>query len=170
MSEERYDELMRVAAELPREIEPSRDLWPGIEARIGQKAVTEPRSSGSWVRQFAAAASLVAISVLATLWVVKENQVPLNGWPVSSDFRIVHASVNQTFQEQIQVLPPESRIVVVKNLADIRASLEEIRRALREDPGNPMLQQLLVTVYQQELNYMSDISQMSQLVPGRNDI
>ena len=168
MSEEHYDELMRAAAELPREIEPSRDLWRGIEAQIGQKAVTEPRSS--WVRQFATAASLVAISVFATLWVVKENQVPLNGWPVSSDFRIVHASINQTFQEQIQVLPPESRIVVEKNLADIRASLEEIRRALREDPGNPMLQQLLVTVYQQELNYMSDISQMSQLVPGRNDI
>lgn len=69
-------ELVRRAAELPRGIEPRRDLWPGVEARIRwDDGREEPgtgvpfpglRAAGPWLA--AAAAVLVALTAGATLW------------------------------------------------------------------------------------------------------
>jgi hypothetical protein len=40
------DPLLAKAAELPKEIEPAHDLWPGIAARLGE-APRAPRDSPS---------------------------------------------------------------------------------------------------------------------------
>lgn len=79
-------EILRRAADLPRGIEPGRDLWPGVEARIraggaepaGEEgdAVEGPTATGPipdlrraapWLA--AAAAVLVALTAGATLWI-----------------------------------------------------------------------------------------------------
>ena len=54
--------LDRALAELPDEVEPARDLWPGIEARI------TPAANFGW-QNFALAASVcLALAVGALLW------------------------------------------------------------------------------------------------------
>lgn len=79
-------EILRRAAELPRGIEPARDLWPGIESRVraggadaaggerdaaGGPPATGPmpdlRRAAPWLA--AAAAVLVALTAGATLWI-----------------------------------------------------------------------------------------------------
>lgn len=178
MTDERnLDELTRMARELPQAIKPKRDLWPDIATRISQDAHHESeahRFELPWWRQLAAAAVLVALSSLMTLWLVKENTYPpagvLNGHGPGEMFALVRADLSRDFEQHIQTLPPETRVIVEKNLADIRRGLAEIEEALRNDPGNVTLQQLVVTAYEQELNYLADMSQMSELVPGRTDI
>lgn len=69
-------ELLHRAAELPRGIEPPRDLWPGVEARIrwddGREApgsvgpLPGLRDAVPWLA--AAAGVLVALTAGATLW------------------------------------------------------------------------------------------------------
>lgn len=79
-----FRELLEAVAELPRDIQPRRDLWPGVEARVraepvstaragGRRSRSEARSSRAWwasPRWLAAAAVvLVALTAVTTLWV-----------------------------------------------------------------------------------------------------
>lgn len=83
--------LRAAAAALPRELEPPRDLWQGIAARIQQAApapgrvievrfVRPPRRPGPprWLGQAAAAAALVVLTAGATALVLRGGpQAPL---------------------------------------------------------------------------------------------
>lgn len=74
---EEIRELLRRTGDLPRGIQPSRDLWPGVESRVRPEggdgstplAVPGPprfREAGPWLA--AAAAVLVALTAGTTLW------------------------------------------------------------------------------------------------------
>lgn len=76
-----FRELLEAVAELPREIQPGRDLWPGVEARVRAESTgrTEGRpwrgetarsvawwTSPRWLA--AAAVALMALTAATTLW------------------------------------------------------------------------------------------------------
>lgn len=82
---EEFRELLEAVAELPREIQPGRDLWPGVEARVRAESTARTagrrsrsgsrgealRSPAWWAspRWLAAAAvALVALTAATTLW------------------------------------------------------------------------------------------------------
>jgi len=79
--------LLARAASLPAELEPARDLWPGIAARLGSPAGQEepallpferPRATW-WARPAflaAAAAALVALSSSLTVLVMRREATP----------------------------------------------------------------------------------------------
>jgi len=76
-----FPELLERARQLPRSIEPPRDLWPGIRARIN--AGNGERGVGSGARRilpFPRALALAAAAVL--LLVVARNLLPRRGWIV----------------------------------------------------------------------------------------
>jgi len=70
-----FQELLAAAAKLPKSIEPPRDLWPGIEARIAVKG-------RRWVRRLAiplAAAALLAVVLLGRRGTIQ----PQRAWDVT---------------------------------------------------------------------------------------
>lgn len=60
---------------------------------------------------------------------------------------------------KIQALPPESRTKVEQSLAAVRRSIEELHAALGEDPSNVLLQELLVSAYQNEMRVLVTVQE-----------
>lgn len=132
-------ELHDAVGRLPKSIEPPRDLWPDIEARIGRAA-----GAGSWRRRWYWI-PLAAAAVLAGVWLVKSQPVswdvttlagrPLVGttpltasgrlrvgdWLQTDDSSRALVAVGRIGQVEVQ---PETRIQLVV------ASAEEHRLAL----------------------------------------
>jgi len=175
---------IRSLRELQQDIPPSRDLWPDIAARIerhAQGAAHPPVETPSrrprllrvpWVALAAAVAAL-AIGV----WVGREL-LPASGsqapGPLASNGTqplLPAAFVNdpryleqrrqlvQQLEKKLASLPPETQNKVTASLATIRQSIADIQAALGRDPGNALLQELLVNTYQDEMRVLTAVNQ-----------
>jgi len=186
------DRLMEAASRLPVDIPPEHDLWPGIAARLEERE--RPGSvQGRWrlAGAIAAAAVLVTISSLVTLWVTEKSEPvtisrvqppkgmtrPAAGsatfgpdYVLGPKYEKARQQLSRDLEEQLKTLSPETREVVEKNLAQIRQAMVQINGALAEDPGNVLLQQLLMAAYQDEMTVLMEVNRMAQSLPTRKEI
>ena len=58
-------------------------------------------------------------------------------------------------------MPPATRAKVEKNLLLIKQAVSDIQSALAKDPGNPLLQDLLVSTYQNELDTLANVQALA---------
>jgi hypothetical protein len=192
--------------ELPQAIEPPRDLWSQIEARLeprqagatettGARAIA-PRQRAARLRWLAAAAMVASVAVgvwigrsvlPGTVQLVKvpgpvpgplgpgpTTAVPvMPGAPTALDASYVsdpryarqRAALLRSLQAQLAALPPQSRAKVTASLATIEKAKQDLEQALGKDPGNALLQELLVNTYQDEMRVLTDVHEASD--PGR---
>lgn len=174
---DREDPLLAKAAELPKEIEPSRDLWPGIAARLAES----PRAAGArrrnWPMALAAGFVVAAVSALLTFSLVRApgpaapavvaatdapgaDIVPVNYGPnsgLSTQELAARDELVARFREKFATLRPDTREAIVKNLAIMQAAADEIDAALAKDPASGMLKGMLVGTYKQELQLYSTV-------------
>jgi hypothetical protein len=196
------DTLIRAARQLPKEIQPSRDLWPGILAGI-EESVRPRRKPASvpWYYAMAAAIAFMGLGGLLTLALLDKGV--FNGSGAQSESTqvagandpgaaganapsVMHASFGNYAQlgpeyeqaraqlaiglaERIDRLPPAERAKIERNLAEMRRSLREINVALQLDPDNGLLQELLLSTYQQELAMLANVNQMAGTLPARTE-
>jgi hypothetical protein len=181
------DELLAKAAELPKEVEPGRDRWPGIAARLGEAPRAERDRGFRWPMALAAGFAVAAVSALLTWGVVREQgatggtvvagtqtqtQPPLVNAPAPTDIVPVSYGPNSgvsavelaardqlvaRFRESFTTLRPETRVAIVKNLAIMQTAANEIDAALAKDPASGMLKSMLVGTYKQELQLYSTV-------------
>jgi len=192
--------LVGSLGELPQAIEPPRDLWPGIEARLGgmeapAPAATAAQSSGrrhSARLRWLAAAAMIA-SVALGVWIGR-SLVPLplavpgarspasvaneasavTGAPTALDTAYVadpryerqRAELLRSLQTRLASLPPASRAKVMASLETIHQAKEDLERALGKDPGNALLQELLINTYQDEMRVLTDVREASDSGKG----
>ena len=164
--------------QLPQAVEPARDLWPGIESAI--RAV-QPSAAGAAARarrpvrwQWLASAAAVAAALVLGVLIgrhgpasVSHGGTPLVMGPAAlnvayiTDPRYVRerARLLQTFQTRLATLPPATRAKVAASLDTIDRSLRQIQDALGHDPANPLLQELLVDTYQQEMQMLTTVDE-----------
>lgn len=172
-------DLDQALANLPRDVEPQRDLWPGIEARI----TSQPRQS-LW--QWAAAATLLLVvgalmvrggqpefsdpEITATPSPVVSPVLPLEvprplaeltSFPGES-FALTRAAELAQFEEQLALLPAADRELVIENLNTIRRAIAEIDGALADNPDNALLKELLLSNYRQELTTMQRVNRITR--------
>lgn len=177
---DRDDALLRAAAALPESIEPERDLWPDIAARLG--AAEPVPAARPWWLALAAGIALVAVTAALT-WQVASTRAPAPATvaaptdavppaaagdevdPARGELRFMRAQLLNSLESNLSRLPPESQRVVVDNLLEIRASLVAIEEALAADPSNPSLQQLLYTTYEHELAVLADVNRVALTLP-----
>src|SRR5580658_580952 len=183
--------------ELPQAIEPGRDLWPGIAARINEiqaaaPSVTganpiPPRRSGARLRWLAAAAMVASVAV--GVWIGR-SVVPREGGQgtgvaskltaqtgatdpgaptaldtaYEADPRYQHqrAALLGSLQAQLAKLPPASRAKVMASLETIWHAKQDLEQALGKDPGNALLEELLVNTYQDEMRVLTDVHEASE--------
>jgi uncharacterized SAM-binding protein YcdF (DUF218 family) len=71
------------------------------------------------------------------------------------------AALLRSLDAQLARLPPPTRRKVLDSLAIIHQSMREIQQALGRDPGNALLQELLIDTYQNEMQVLSTVQQAS---------
>ena len=185
--------------ELPQAIEPARDLWPQIEARLNAIQAAAPpapgttipvRRSGARLRWLAAAAMVASVAV--GVWIGRSvlpgsgqltpgGQVVTNitrgtagGQAAAADVAYVsdpryqrqRAALLRSLQAQLATMPPETRDKVQASLAAIEKAKEDLEQALGKDPGNALLQELLVNTYQDEMRVLTDVHEASNTGRG----
>jgi hypothetical protein len=58
-------------------------------------------------------------------------------------------------------LPPPTRKKVLQSLTTIHQSMQQIQQALGREPGNALLQELLIDTYQDEMQVLSTVQEAS---------
>ena len=162
---------------LPREVPPGRDLWPGIAARL------EPRAGiGAGNRLWpaaAAAVALVAVTALVTAGLLRRETTPVArqapavpavtfaaatfgpGQVLDPAYDAARRELARTLSARIDRLPPEARRQLERNLAELRRASAEINAALELSPGDPLLEELLLNAYQDELAVLASVTQLA---------
>ncbi|HEV2212525.1 MAG TPA: hypothetical protein VGS99_04185, partial [Gammaproteobacteria bacterium] len=154
MNTELDSKLQRALDRLPRSVEPSRDLWPGIAGSLSNQRV--PRPQPLW--NYAMAASLLIGVGAAGLWFSLSQRLapqtvnvaqlaPANG---EDAYLLQRAAFAERSIQNAPNLAPATRTVIMNNLKIIENSIAQIQQAVIHDPSNPQLQGLLTSLYQDE--------------------
>lgn len=196
----KQDPLSQMLGSLPRDVQPERDLWQGIQAEIGKTPIVTDTApvvhfaSTRWF-QLAAGLLLVLATSLTTFVITRQSMekdpavqvaqqpsvptatAPLNAMPVSfgpemlgADYMKARSELNTQFQERIKTLAPSTRAKLERNLADLRHAADEISKTLAENPSDPLLQDLLMSTYQRELQLLADVSEVPVNNAVRTDL
>ena len=163
--------LAREIRNLDREIQPARDLWPGIERNISelpQRKKTE--LLGNWMPYAIAASLVIAVSsLLVNLVDFRQPGTRL----VTADYAIdsvereylkVRNPLVEQFAETNKRLAPETLDDLYRNIEIIENARREIEAQVRQNPENPRLVEMLMRVHQQEL----ELLKQDYLRPGRS--
>jgi hypothetical protein len=171
------DPLLAKAAELPKDVEPSRDLWPGIAARLGEAPREMKGKELRWPMALAAGFLVASVSALLTWSLMRAPEpvvvaktpaeqapvaeiVPVSYGPnsgLTAQELMARDELVVRFREKFTTLRPETRDAIVKNLAIMQAAADEIDAALAKDPASGMLKGMLVGTYKQELQLYSTV-------------
>lgn len=71
------------------------------------------------------------------------------------------AALEAEFQKRIVELPPAIRARLQRDLADLRRTAKDIAATLDTHPSHPLLQELLLSTYQNELSLLSSVNEMA---------
>jgi len=168
MNERQQDSLDRLIANLPKDVTPPRNLWPGIVERL----VRAPRRAPPLAL---AAGIVVAAACLASLftWAVLQGrsvprliqtEVASSSFEEPTDAKYVLARdmMQKTYRERLALLEPATRAKIEASLAVIRQAHEDIRKALAADPGSPVLEQLWESTWHDEFDLYDRVVQATQ--------
>lgn len=174
---ENETELTRAIGELPKAVAPRRDLWPGIDKRLTDRAEPENEAarSGGWRYQALAAAVVVAFAagiLTGRQWSV-DAPVPESG-PLSANRALMAAAQASEREYQAafrQYIPVGSAQAVLGQQAveNIEQSWQELLQAeaalleaLEEHPENSYLNQRLLDLRSQQLAFMKQLATLDQ--------
>jgi hypothetical protein len=161
---------------LPRDVAPPRDLWTSIEAGL------EPRS-GRASRPWTWAAAAAVVLVVGSSWITASlvrREVPVAATPVSAPavpavpaaffgpgqaldpaYDRARGELAGELAKRIDRLPPAARLTLESDLAELRRATAAINEALELRPGDPLLEELLLNTYQEELAVLASVNQLA---------
>jgi len=87
--------------------------------------------------------------------------------PQDQAYRAAHAALEQTFRERLSLLAPATRARIEADLETIRKANADIRAALQQDPASPVLQRLLESIWQQEIDLYRSIARSTDPLSRR---
>ena len=168
MNDRQQESLDRMIGNLPKDIVPPGNLWPGIAARLSSRTRRAPPMA------LAAAIALAAAGLASFFtWAVLESRsVPRviqtvaasNSFEEPRDPKYVLAreAVEKTFRERLGLLEPATRTKIEASLAVIQKAHEDIRKALAADPQSPVLEQLWESTWHDELDLYDHVVRATQ--------
>ncbi|HTX06156.1 MAG TPA: hypothetical protein VMD06_10025 [Steroidobacteraceae bacterium] len=190
MSDSAPSKIRRVS-ELPRDIPPPHDGWAALEARLRAGGMpAESAESGRapaprrpWrtrvlgIASLAAVLAAVVVGISIDRWILSPVHptrpvvaVPGDG-NAQGRFRVAYVTDPRYLHERAELLrslnarlarlPPPTRKKVLQSLATIHQSIEQIQQALGREPGNALLQELLIDTYQDEMQVLSTVQEAS---------
>jgi len=162
MSDTSDSQLDALLAKLPREVAPPQDLWAAIEA-----GMPAHRSCPQLPWRLAAGLAAIAISAAISLHFgyhrahsSSDRDLAFEA-PRNASYLRTRAELERSYREQLDQLPAETRKQVEHDLEVIRGARDDLRRALGSDPESPLLQELMATTWQQEIDLYQDVAASS---------
>ena len=139
--------LLRDLRALPREREPSHDLWPDIATRL-QQSTTQHRRRHTWRAPLAVAlaASLALVAVFALRFAPSDTSPTQRNDLVQREADAISREYSVAF-DQLGPLPEPLQPAA----AELERSAQDIRVALREQPDATYLLTRLRSTYAQRL-------------------
>jgi len=170
----RLDEAL---ARLPLAVDPAQDLWPAIEARLDER---ERATGRRWAWQAAAGVLLVVGSSLLTATLLQRDGTKVASAPAAPattletlpvaigaayapdpEYVAARRALADMLASRVDALPPSARQKLEANLAEIRRATAEINAALALQPGDPLLEELLLNAYQDELAVLASVNDLT---------
>jgi hypothetical protein len=180
----------RRLGELPRDIPPPHDGWPALEAMLRESGKPQPNTGAEqaeparrWrprtmhIAALAAVLAAVVVGISIDRWILApaSQSPPVAAVPGSAsadrgiqvayvtDPRYLRerAALLRSLNARLAKLPPPTRKKVLASLATIHQSMQEIQQALGREPGNALLQELLIDTYQDEMQVLSTVQEAS---------
>lgn len=149
----------------------------GTQQRDGAQPARRWRARTMQIATLAAVLAAIAVGISIDRWILSPahpaSQVASvagsgstdRGVPVSyvTDPRYLRerAELLHTLDARLAKLPPPTRKKVLQSLATIHQSMRDIQQALGREPGNALLQELLIDTYQDEMQVLSTVQQAS---------
>jgi hypothetical protein len=135
-------------AGLRRSQAPGRDLWPGIESRLGARRVRRTRQRLRW----AAGLSMAAALMLAVGVSLERGTAP-RPLPLHGSATVASGAADPNLVPVVARLRPETRALVKANLKIVNSAESQIRHAIAADPDAEYLKALLADTreHKQEL-------------------
>ncbi|MFP6582155.1 MAG: zf-HC2 domain-containing protein [Candidatus Hydrogenedentota bacterium] len=167
--------ILAETAELPKNIQPDRDLWDDILAKLDVEAkpanvVTFPKQIKRWAPLVAVAALILVVASLqsfgpdtATDPVTKETTVAIANTPdeeivaLEAQYADARTTLMQALEARKQELPEDLVATIEENLNIIENAVVDINRALAENPENPELERMLHAAYQSEVSLLQAV-------------
>ncbi len=158
------DELRALKGDLSAlsEVEPGRDLWPAVQR------ARAPKPAVSWWRRFwmvpaaavvGAAAALLVVFVLGRP--VDKPAGPLTALQTVAKAEVEYKNAIDSLQAAVKTSPPEwtpqTRAVVEQGLAEMDATIDKCREALKQNQTDPEAQEALLTAYQYKVDFLTDL-------------
>ena len=147
---------------------------PTIESRL------EPRRlRRAWAWQAAAAIALVAVSSLITASLVRRANPPVArasapasqgavmpaafgpSFSLNAEYDKARGQLATDLEQRLAGMPPSARHKLEANLAEMHRAVAEINAALERQPGDPLLEELLLNTYQDELGVLASVNQLT---------
>jgi anti-sigma factor RsiW len=135
--------VVAAAASLPREIAPTRDLWPDILLKHARRPVRR-----RWPVAAAAAAAVVASG--ATFLAMRGTTPP----EAAAQSEAERAVEELRAALAARRLDPRTAAAVEQNLQIIDGAIRDIRTALRSAPANGELQRMLADAYRAKVRLL----------------
>ena len=144
------------------EVEPARDLLPGI-----RPASAAPAAQG-WQRWAAAAAMIGLIGLLAILRFGDGGEQKASIENLLADFRVAETEyiratemLAAALEQRRDEIPPETLAVLDRSLAEIDAAIRQARQARDRDDDGIENNQVLTSLYNKKLNVLMSASRLS---------
>jgi anti-sigma-K factor RskA len=160
--------LLANAKALPRSITPPPGAWAGIQQRIESGArpdvvsLSAHRSRIRTVWLLAAAVVLMVLSSAVTsLWIKRGGE--RQGFAASqAEYAQATAELAQKIEKNPAGLSPRTLAILDRNLAIVDAAIREAEQALKTDPGDSTLEEMLLARYQQRLELLQRAARAGQ--------
>ncbi len=182
---EALQSLLDATAALPRRLEPPRDLWPAIGARIAGGVAGARGSSGdvaAWRRWPAVAAAILILAGVAgtsVLWrtgpakttapglvdvmpAASRADLPPDLREAEAEFQRATAKLLAALEQRKPQLSPQTLDVFEQNLRIINQAIARTGAALENDPANVRLGRMLTAMYATKV----DLLQKAARIPG----
>ncbi len=169
--------LLDDAADLPSEIDPSKDLWTAIRSQIGQERSAPSRLSFfNRPKYVLAAAALFVLVTAGSLllprmiergmgsieWMMTEWQIgQITTAAMERQYLGAIEELSYAVAERRAAVPESALDMIDQNLRVLDDAIEESRNALWNNPSDRELQSILSTVYQQKVELLQWTAQIA---------
>jgi hypothetical protein len=177
--------VVALAAALPRQQQPGRDLWPDIADQIARRRRFALLSSAGRPRLWWAAGLAAAAALLVAVWVVPRGQSegPTVAGPAphprtvaqpaslgaalepfreaESEYQRATAELMAALDTRRASLSPETSAAIDENLRVIDKALAEIRAALASDPASPRLGRMLTSTHEKKIETLRRVLKLT---------
>jgi hypothetical protein len=82
-------------------------------------------------------------------------------YALGAEYDAARQQLASQLERRLATMPPSARMKLEANLAEMRRAAEEINVALARQPGDPLLQELLLITYQDELGVIASVNQLT---------